>query len=110
MAIKHTFVSSKPDGVDTGLVQPSNWNASHDIENGTITGVMLAAGLADANYVHPQIGASASWVIVHNLNKYPAVVVVDSGGNVAIGDVVYNSVNQVTISFATAFSGSAYLN
>jgi len=29
MAIKHAFVSSKADGVDTSLVKPSDWNAEH---------------------------------------------------------------------------------
>lgn len=29
ISLKHPFVSSKSDGVDTTLVQPSNWNAEH---------------------------------------------------------------------------------
>jgi hypothetical protein len=33
MAIKHAFVSSKSDGGDTALVQPSNWNADHQIDS-----------------------------------------------------------------------------
>jgi len=31
LSIKHNFVSAKTDGVDTTLVQPSNWNEEHDI-------------------------------------------------------------------------------
>ena len=37
MAIKHTFVSAVADGGDTGLVRPTNWNADHTIENGSIS-------------------------------------------------------------------------
>lgn len=37
MAIKHTFVSAVADGSDTGLVRPTNWNADHTIENGSIS-------------------------------------------------------------------------
>lgn len=31
ISLKHTFQSAKADGVDTTLVQPSNWNAEHTI-------------------------------------------------------------------------------
>jgi len=41
MAITHTFVSGKADGGDASLVQPSNWNAAHNIDNATITRAML---------------------------------------------------------------------
>jgi len=64
----------------------------------------------DKNYTHTQIASSATWVIVHNLNKYPSVSVVDSGGTVVVGGIVYDSINQVTLTFSAAFSGKAYLN
>jgi hypothetical protein len=31
LEVKHPFVSGKSDGVDSSLVQPSNWNAGHTI-------------------------------------------------------------------------------
>ena len=31
--ITHQFVSSKPDGPDTGLVRPGNWNDVHSVTN-----------------------------------------------------------------------------
>lgn len=61
-------------------------------------------------YVHYQTVVSSTWTITHNLGKYPSVTVVDSGGNVIIGDVKYVSENEVKISFTSAFSGTAYLN
>lgn len=36
MTIKHAFQSAKADGGDTSLVRPSNWNADHAIDNGTV--------------------------------------------------------------------------
>jgi hypothetical protein len=69
-----------------------------------------AGGEADKNYVHTQGAAAASWVIVHGLSKYPAVVVVDTGGSVVIPDVHYDSVDQVTLTFGSATSGKAYVN
>lgn len=53
---------------------------------------------------------SATWVVTHNLDAYPSVTVVDSGGTVVVGDVVYNSSMQLTITFAAGFSGTVYLN
>jgi hypothetical protein len=61
-------------------------------------------------YTHTQASASATWTINHNLDCKPSVTIVDSGGNVQIGEVLYNSNNQVTVTFAAAFAGYAYLN
>ncbi len=62
-----------------------------------------------ATYIHDQAVPSARWVITHNLNRFPAVAVVDSANSVVYGDVVYDSANQVTVTFASAFGGKAYL-
>jgi hypothetical protein len=62
------------------------------------------------NYVHDQQTASTTWTVNHNMNKYPSVNVVDTANDEVTGDVKYNSLNQITISFTAAFSGKAYLN
>lgn len=54
--------------------------------------------------------ASTTWVIAHNLNRFPSVTVVDSAGSTVGGNVTYNSANQMTLSFSAAFAGTAYLN
>ena len=64
----------------------------------------------DKHHMHRQDSASDTWIINHNLDKYPSVSVVDSAGNVVIGEVIYNNANQLTIKFTAAFSGRAYLN
>lgn len=61
-------------------------------------------------YRHEQIEPSDTWVITHNLGRYPSVTVVDSAGTVVVGEVTYDSENQVTITFVGAFSGYALLN
>jgi hypothetical protein len=65
---------------------------------------------SDKHFVFQQNTPASSWVITHNLNKRPSVVVVDSAESVVVGEVEYNSDNQVTLTFAGAFSGKAYLN
>jgi len=67
-------------------------------------------GGGDLNYVHTQTAPSTTWTVVHNLGKYAAVDVVDSGGSVVIPDVHYDSAAQVTLTFGSATSGKAYMN
>jgi len=64
----------------------------------------------DANFVHDQGVAAAIWTVQHNLNKKCSVTVVDSANQIVVGEIVYNSDNQVTITFSGSFSGKAYFN
>tara|TARA_R110000823_G_scaffold2733_1_gene10972 strand:- start:120 stop:368 length:249 start_codon:yes stop_codon:yes gene_type:complete len=64
----------------------------------------------DANFVHDQGNASDEWVVTHNLNKFCSVTVVDTANTVVIGEIEYNSVNQATLTFQSAFAGKAYFN
>lgn len=77
---------------------------------GNKTSEDLGIDVADANYIHKQTEASNEWVIVHNLNKYPAVSIIDSAGDEVEGNVHYDSINQITITFIGAFKGTATLN
>jgi hypothetical protein len=64
---------------------------------------------AGSNYTHEQMLSSAHWIINHTLNRYPSVTIVDTGGNIVMGDVVYISMSRVEITFTSQFSGKAYL-
>jgi hypothetical protein len=35
ISLKHNFTTSKPDGTDSTMVQPSNWNAEHTLTQAT---------------------------------------------------------------------------
>ena len=77
--------------------------------------VMTSPIIGDITYTHNQSSASDTWTITHNLNRFPSVTVVDSADTIVYGTVVYNSANQLTITFfegssALAFQGKAYLN
>lgn len=61
-------------------------------------------------YIHEQGIANNVWTIQHNLNKYPAVSVVDSAGNEIISDVHYVDTNNIIIYLNAPFKGKAYLN
>lgn len=69
----------------------------------------------EATYIYTKSIAAGTWVITHGLNKYPSVTVVDTGGSIVRGEVVYNTINQLTITFfsngsTSAVDGKAYLN
>lgn len=104
---------------DPGVAGPPNVLTVGTVTSGpaavTITGTapnqvlnfVLPVG---SSYIHNQIVSSTTWTINHNLGFFPAVSVVDSGGNYVIGDVTYVSQNVVTVSFSSSFGGKAYLS
>ena len=64
----------------------------------------------DLTYVHEQLVASDVWTINHQLGKYPAITIVDSGGNLVAGDITYNDINTAVAHFSVPFGGKAYCN
>lgn len=61
-------------------------------------------------YQHTQSSASTTWTIAHNLNFFPNVTVIDSGGNMVEANVTYTNNANLTITFSSAISGVAYLS
>ena len=61
-------------------------------------------------YIHNQRESSFEWQILHNLDKYPSVSIVDTADNVVSGNIEYISKNELVIYFTSEFSGKAYLN
>ncbi len=80
----------------------------YDILNFTL------ASASDKTFVFTQGVPAVTWTIQHNLGKFPSVSVVDTlntaNGQVYYGDVKYTDSNNLTVTFASAFSGKAYLN
>tara|TARA_R110001599_G_scaffold247646_1_gene447683 strand:- start:889 stop:1143 length:255 start_codon:yes stop_codon:yes gene_type:complete len=77
--------------------------------------VMTQPIIGNITYTHNQSSTSDTWVINHNLHRFPSVTVVDSAETIVQGSIVYNSNKQLTITFfsggsALAFQGKAYLN
>jgi len=69
------------------------------------------ATVTSVSFVFEQGIASDVWVIEHNLNKKPSIVIVDSADTViSVYKAEYNGLNALTIYFNGAFTGKAYLN
>lgn len=68
-------------------------------------------GTDDLHFTFTQYQATDVWEVVHNLGKRPSVTVVDSAESVVMPNkIVYDSDNQVTVSFLASFAGKVYLN
>ena len=68
---------------------------------------MIVSSNTAEEYIHYQTIPSTTWVVEHNLFGYPSITVIDSANSQVEGDVVFDTVNQVTINFSYAFSGKA---
>ena len=70
----------------------------------------ISTGVGDKNFVFTQAVASNTWVIQHDLNKFPSVTSVNINDFEVYGEVVFNNINNLTINFSAAFSGKAFIN
>ena len=71
---------------------------------------MTIDSVGDKHFVFEQGIASDTWVIEHNLNKYPSVTVVDTAGNQFIPAVKYIDENKCIVTMNGATKGKAFLN
>lgn len=97
-AITHVLTAG---GYTTGIDERIATHVAADDPHGDVQGF---------TFVFNQASPIATWVIVHNLGGFPSVTVVDSADTQMEGDVVYNSEDQITVSFTSGFAGKAYLS
>lgn len=74
------------------------------------TGPEGKEGPPGKGFVFHEGASSAVWTVVHGLGKYPSVTVQDTAGDEVDGVIVYVSEEELTITFSSAFSGTAYLS
>lgn len=81
-----------------------------DVKFGVVYKGEGSGGESDKNYIYEQTEAKNVWVINHDLDKYPSVIIVD-GNNIAIvGEIEYMNKSQVIIRFNKNETGKAILN
>ena len=68
------------------------------------------AEIMGETYTHNQLVPSATWLITHNMTRFPSVTVFDNTGSQVIGEVNHTSEIQLQLTFSAAFAGVAYLN
>jgi len=66
---------------------------------------------SQSRFVFTQGPPVGTWVLVHNLNCFPSVTIVDATNFVIIPDTIhYDSANQITVTFVVPVSGQAFVN
>ena len=87
-------------------------NATSNFTLGSIkTYIETKANIPGETTTFVQSSASLEWNITHNLDKFPAVTVIDDTDNdVVFGDISYTNSNKLIINFSAPFSGKAFLN
>lgn len=76
-----------------------------------ITGLQEAlVEVSDKTFVFEQGIASDTWIINHNLGKYPSVEVADSTGNRFFPAVQWINENKCIVTMNGAIKGKAFLN
>lgn len=94
---------------DLAKVQPSVIIADpQPLRNPTIIAV-APVSTNGGYFAFNQISAQPTWIIPHNLGRFPSVQIIDLSGNVVEGDVKHLDANVVQIDFSVAVAGSAYL-
>jgi hypothetical protein len=64
----------------------------------------------EINQVTGPVSGIYSVPITHNMGFYPNVTVKTSAGDILETGIDYNSINQITLTMAQPFSGTAYLS
>ena len=95
VSLKHAFNSSKSDGTDSTLVQPSNWNAEHTL---TMATARLLGRTTASTGAAEEISASANLAL--------SAGSLDLASNIAVGTVQTSSSTSTTpvLSFNAANS------
>ena len=68
------------------------------------------AYLGDKHYIHVQSSASIEWVVTHNLDKIPALSIVNESGIEIFGQINHIDKMASKIKFSEAMRGRAYCN
>ena len=80
---------------------------SVDVITDTSVGPPGPSGAASSSYEHPQLSASDTWIINHNLGFKPSTTAYSVGGMLMWANVQHFSNNQVRIYFDGPVSGYA---
>jgi hypothetical protein len=112
-------VYGRADDVMTGIIRgaelttertfPAGSKVELRVTKDTLNRLKDLATAASANYTHDQAVGSLVWNIVHNLNKFPHVTLLDQNGNIMVAHLEYVSANEINAYFSASMAGTAYV-
>jgi hypothetical protein len=86
---------------------PNGWVVDAD---GTLTPISDPGGGVSIVYTHTQGVPSAVWTVHHNLGMHPNITTVDTLQRVLEGDVTYQDLYTIVVTFSAPVSGYGYLS
>lgn len=97
-------------GVSISETPPLGDNSPRIATTEFVTTALTSTGTVDKHFTYEQQTTAKIWRIEHNMNKYPAVVLVDNSGGNMEGRVVYIDQNNIEVHLTQALTGQAFLN
>lgn len=81
-----------------------------DVKFGVVYKGEGSGGGSDKNYIHEQTEPKSTWIITHNLGKYPSIDIIDDNNIIIMGEIEYISKNKIIARFNKEYTGKAILN
>lgn len=81
-----------------------------DVKFGVVYKGGEGGGGSDKSYIHEQTEPKSTWIINHNLGKYPCINLVDDNNIMIMGEIEYISENEIIARFNKEYTGKAILN
>lgn len=105
-----TFEYEIPATASLTLVDFGGQPPSYYLDRTNHTNTQLSTTISDFNYVHNQGVTASTWTINHNLNRYPNINIVDSNNIIIVGEVNYQNLNTIQLTFNSGTIGKAFLS
>jgi hypothetical protein len=103
------YIKNKPiipaDIISSTVITGDNYIIELNKNDGSVVPIEFAQ-----SFRHIQSLNSSSWIVTHNLGFRPSVTIIDLDGDTVNGNIIYNTTNQLTLTFAQPIKGEAYLN
>ena len=109
-AIATIPIGKRFDGLTVKIVNDGEyWWLENDLsDNGLILKTNINTN-STSFYIYIQTTPATTWNITHNLGRNAKAVITNNAGIEFEGQIIHNSINQLTITFNTALSGKATL-
>lgn len=107
-----TNVQVNANTTDIASLKTGKAEAVHTHDDRYYTESEVDAKIAAAKDTHYTTSFTnlATVTVAHNLGKRPAITVMDSAGTEIEGEVIHDTLNQVTLKFSSSFSGTVTCN
>ena len=101
----HPFITTESEIVSSTVITGDNYTIELNKNDGSVIPIEFAQ-----SFRHIQSSNSTNWIVTHNLGFRPSVTIIDLDGDTVNGNIIYNTTNQLTLTFAQPIKGEAYLN